>query len=143
MNIVRAVLVGISALLISANGAWAAESSATPAGSATAGKSDPTPKAEATVAKGDPKGIKDTIVGKWKSPDDGEVMDFAADGNVRIQDPNALFMGTYELLADGTLHMEIPAFKKNKDFVYQVDVKGDELTLTLKDQKPRKYNRLK
>lgn len=144
MSIVQTGVVGISVLLLSASLTAAADSNAGATAGPTAATADPTvAKTEPTAGQGGATAIKDAIVGGWKSVDDGEVMEFAADGGVRIKDPNAMFVATYKLLDDGSLHLEVPAFGKKKDFVYKVDLKGEELTMTLKDQKPRKYARVK
>ena len=144
MSIVRTAIVGMSILSLGVGGAWAADSSAAANATAPAGKTAPTPaKPDAAAAKGGALPIKDSMVGSWKSVDDGEVMELAADGNARVKDPNATFTATYKLLDDGSMHLEVPIFGKQKDFFYKIELKGDELTLTMKDRKPRTYVRVK
>jgi uncharacterized protein (DUF2147 family) len=144
MRIVRTAVVGVSVLLLSVSVRWAADSNANATASPTAAKTEPAAaKTGATAAPGGATAIKDAIVGNWRCAVDGEVMEFAADGSARVKDPNAMFMATYKILDDGSLHLEVPAFANQKDFVYQMELTGDQLTLTLKDQKPRTYDRIK
>jgi uncharacterized protein (DUF2147 family) len=157
MMVVRTIIAAICACVLSMTGARAADSAADSTSHATApGKlRTPNPKAEPTAPQASPTAaqaaatkadvakIKGAIVGKWKSPDDGEVMDFGADGSARVNDPNATFIGTYQFLDDGTLRVDLPAFMKQNDFVYAVELKDPVLILTLKGRNPRKYERIK
>jgi len=163
MMVVRTIIATMCACALSVTVARAADSAADSTGHATAPGKVRTPKANAapTTPKGSPTGapasptaaqaaatkadiarIKDAIVGKWKSPDDGEVMDFGADGSARVNDPNATFIGTYQFLDDGNLRIDLPAFMKQNDFVYAVELKDRVLILTLKGHTPRKYERI-
>ena len=151
MRITRTAAVGMSIFMLSASVASAADGKAEGTAGPTAGQTVPTvaktepasAKTEPTAGQGGSKAIKDAIVGSWKCAADGEVMEFAADGSARVKDPNAMFLATYNLLDDGRLHLEVPVFGKQKDLTYTVELTGDELTLTFKDQQPRKYNRVK
>ncbi len=135
---------GISFRFVGTTAVLAADGTAAPTPGATAAQTEPAAaKAEPTAGQPAPPADKAAIVGNWKSNDDTEVMEFAADGSLRVKDPNAMFMGSYTLSGDGNLHMEIPAFGAKKDFLYKYEIKGDELTLTLTDKKPRKYSRVK
>jgi len=143
MRRVRYVAVGVSLLLLGGATSWA-ESGAAPSAAATAGKAESTPaQGDAATSKVDVAALKTGIVGNWRSVDDGEVMAFAADGDARIKDPNATFTATYTVGDDGALHINVPVFAKGSDFTYKVEVKGDAMTLTLKDRPPRTYERIK
>lgn len=143
MRSVGHAVVGISLLFLGAAASWA-DGTVAPTASPTGVKAESTPaKGDASAAKSDVAAIKTAIVGKWRSVDDGEVMEFNADGSARIIDPNAAFVATYGVLDDGTLRINVPVFAKNSDFLYKLEVKGDEMTLTLKDRQPRKYLRIK
>ena len=96
-----------------------------------------------TAGQGDAAPTKAAIVGTWKSVEDAETMQFTADGNAHIQEANATFTATYKFLADGRLQLEVPVFTKHKDLVYNVELKGDQLTLTFTGQKARTYSRVK
>jgi hypothetical protein len=144
MRIVRIGVLGV--LLLNATLVRATGSTADATASPTKGQGSPAAgTAGGAVGSAGNKITKEAVIGAWKSVDDGEVMDFAADGTARIKPPSAIFMGTYKLLDDGGLHLEVPAFGKQKDFLYQVELKGDQLTLTRKDKeaKPRTYERVK
>lgn len=142
MRITRTVVVGSTLFMLSASVTSAADGKAD-ATAAPTGQTVPTAaKTEPTTAQGGSKAIKDAIVGSWKCAADGEVMEFAADGSARVKNPNAMFVATYTVRDDGSLHLDVPVFGKQKDLTYKVELKGDELTLTL-DQKPRKYERVK
>ena len=140
MTVVRTVVVAVSVLSLSATSARAAGSTADTPGV----KADPTAvKATATAGKAATTAIKDTIIGIWKSVDDGELMNFSADGAARVGGGTATFIGTYKFLDDGSLRIDLPAFGKQNNFVYQVEMKDAQLILTLKDRAPRKYDRVK
>lgn len=164
MIVVRTVVVAMSLCVLSATVAWAADSTAEAKGHAkaagkrrspsaqaapTAVKAGPTgaqaspTAANADTAKADVAKIKEAIVGRWKSVDDGEVMDFGADSTARVENPHATFIGTYKFLDDGNLRIDLPAFVSQNDFVYTVELKDPELILTLKGHNPRKYDRIK
>ena len=70
-------------------------------------------------------------------------MDFRADGVARVGGGMATFIGTYKFLDDGSFVIDMPVFGKQSNFVYRIEMKDDQLILTLKDKQPRRYDRVK
>jgi len=147
MKNLRGVAIGISVLLMGLGNGCTEDSDApkttAKAPEAVQAGTQPAASREGGTANLDAAGIKTGIVGSWKSVDDGEVMEFRNDGSAHVKDPNAVFVATYTLPEDGTLHLAVPIFGKKGDFVYKLDLQGDEMTLTVKDRTPRKYERVK
>ena len=139
MTNLRAALVAVNLLLLGPISSGAADvATATP--TVNAAPTATTTAAESTASKTP---SKENIVGVWKSVDDGELMDFRADGVARVGGGMATFIGTYKFLDDGSFVIDMPVFGKQSNFVYRIEMKDDQLILTLKDKQPRRYDRVK
>ena len=111
---------------------------ATPPGKTTT----PAANAVVTPAPVDTAALEKAVVGKWKSVDDGEVIEFAAGGGVHIIQPGMGFGGTYKFDDAGNLIFDIAAFKKFGLVTYKFEMQDTTIILTTPASGPRKYKRV-
>lgn len=76
-------------------------------------------------------GAKSAIKGKWQQANGGEIVEFADEGVLRVTTLGITVTGSYEFTDSDTIQMIIPTFLGDSTLLYDVDISGDTLTLTL------------